>query len=332
KIQDEVNSDAFQEFWSAKAAGGVYNGTYIYMERKSDKNGYMLYDVQIATEEPSAVIEGATKVRDIIADTTNNKFLYDDYTVRPSSFNLTLKAGSAAGSLGVTGAFQGYGNASSAGTAGSSSVLYVNMNSHGALNNQSSAYYSAFHSVNSKKGGSGGFFNEYNPNAGTGIEKSPTELYAYGIIKRDHFGLQFAKMLPEYNPDSKNAVSGGSMGGFRSVLAAAFDSSIKTINASYTWMGSIGGLETDKIAGHFMPAHSIGMQYFSTVHAAATLGKDVTLNLLACGLGDYTSPPVGLVAAYNAATCNKSIELRQYREHGTTRTANHFDMRRQEFA
>ncbi|MBO5725551.1 MAG: hypothetical protein J6S00_00640, partial [Clostridia bacterium] len=162
KIQDEVNSDEFQTFWSSKAAGGVYNGTYIYMERKSDKNGYMLYDVQIATEEPSEVLEGATTVRDIIADTTNNKFLYEDYTVRPSTFNLTLKPGAAEGSLGVSGSFQGYGNASSAGTAGSNSVLYVNMNSHGALNNQSSAYYSAFHSVNSKKGGSGGFFNEYN--------------------------------------------------------------------------------------------------------------------------------------------------------------------------
>ena len=332
KIQEEVNSEAFQAYWSAKEAGAIYNGTYIYAERKANKNGYLLYDIQIATEEPSEVLAGATTVRDIIANTTNNKFLYDDYTVRPSSFNLTLKPGAAEGSLGVSGAFQGYGNANSAGTAGSNSVLYVNMNSHVALNNQSSAYYSAFQSVSSKKGGSGGFFNEYNPNAGTGIEKSPTELYAYGIIKRDHFGLQFAKMLPEYNPDSKNAVSGGSMGGFRSVLAAAFDSSIKTIDASYTWMGSIGGLETDKIAGHFMPAHSIGMQYFSTVHAAATLGKDVTLNLKACGLGDYTSPPVGLVAAYNMATCNKSIDLRQYREHGTTRTANHYDMRRQEFA
>ena len=90
--------------------------------------------------------------------------------------------------------------------------------------------------------------------------------------------------------------------------------------------------EYGKISGGFMPAHTIGIQYFSTVNAAAILGSDVTLNFMACGLGDYTSPPVGLVAAYNAATCNKSIHLRQYREHGTTRTANHFDMVRQEFA
>ena len=332
KIQEEVNSAAFQTYWSDKKAGAVYNGTYIYAERKADKNGYLLYDIQIATEEPSKVLSGATKVRDIIANTTNNKFLYNDFTVRPATFNLTLKPGAAEGSLGVSGAFQGYGNANTAGTAGSNSVLYVNMNSHGILNNQSSAYYTAIHKVSSKNGGTSGFCMEYNPNAGTGVEKSPTELYFYGMIKRDYFGLQFAKMLPEYNADSKNAVSGGSMGGFRSVLAAAFDSSIKRVDASYTWMGSLGGLETDKIAGHFMPANTIGIQYFSTVHAAATLGSDVTLNLKACGLGDYTSPPLGLVAAYNMATCNKSIELRQYREHGTTRTANHYDMFRQKFA
>ncbi|MEE1198025.1 MAG: hypothetical protein U0K54_02635 [Acutalibacteraceae bacterium] len=78
----------------------------------------------------------------------------------------------------------------------------------------------------------------------------------------------------------------------------------------------------------FMPALTNGILYFSTVNAAAALDNDVTLNFKACGMGDYTSPPVGLVASYNAATCKKSIDLRQYREHGTTRTANHFDMRR----
>ncbi|MBO5726694.1 MAG: acetylxylan esterase, partial [Clostridia bacterium] len=199
----------------------------------------------------------------------------------------------------------------------------------GILNNEASSYDTASHKVKSLEGGTKGFFNEFNSTSDVGVEKSPTELYAYGIVKRDYFGLQFAKMLPEYNPDSKNSATGGSMGGFRSVMAAAFDSSIKTVNAAYTWMASVGGRENDKIAGGFMPAHTIGIQYFSTVNAAAMLGSDVTLNFTSCGLGDYTSPPAGIIAAYNAATCNKTIELRQYREHGTTRTTRHYDMFRQ---
>jgi len=328
KIRAEVNSDEFKAYWSAKEADAVYDGTYIYATRKADVSGYYLYDIQLATEEPSEVLAGATKVSDLFADTTNKKFLYNDHTARPSSFNLTLKQGAADGSLGVTGSFQGYGDASSAGKTTSNSVLYVNMNSHGILNNQDSAYYTAIHKVKSLEGGTKGFFNEFNSTSDVGVEKSPTELYAYGIIKRDYFGLQFAKMLPEYNTESKNTVSGGSMGGFRSVLAAAFDPSIKSVNGAYTWMGSVGGRENGKVAGGFMPAHTIGIQYFSTVNAAATLGSDVTLNLIACGMGDYTSPPAGLVAVYNMATCKKSIELMQYREHGTIRTITHFEMKR----
>ncbi|MBR5011212.1 MAG: acetylxylan esterase, partial [Clostridia bacterium] len=328
KIREEVNSDKFQAYWSAKKAGAVYDGTYIYATRKTDVNGYLLYDIQIATEEPSKVLAGATKVSDLFADTTNKKFLYNDHTSRPSSFNLTISPDATEGSLGVTGSFQGYGDAASAGKLTSKYVLYVNMNSHGILNNQDSAYYTAIHKVKSLEGGTKGFFNEFNPTDNVGTEKSPTELYAYGIVKRDHFGLQFAKMLPEYNPDSRNAVSGGSMGGFRSVMAAAFDSSIKRVDAAYTWMASVGGRENGKVAGGFMPAHTIGIQYFSTVNAAATLGRDVTLNLTSCGMGDYTSPPSGIIAAYNMATCKKSIELRQYREHGTVRTITHFDMKR----
>ena len=328
KIEEEVESEAFQNYWTAKEADAVYDGTYIYATRKADVSGYYLYDIQLATEEPSAVLEGATKVSELFADTTNNKFLYNDYTVRPSSFNLTLKNDAAAGSLIVRGNYQGYGDASSAGKQTISNALFINMNSHGILNNQASSYYTAIHKVSSKSGGTKGFFTEYNPNAGVGTEKSPTELYAYGIVKRDYIASQFAKMLPEYNVNAKNYASGGSMGGWRSVMAAALDPSIKTVDASYTWMASLGGLENGKIAGHFMPALTNGILYFSTVNAAAVLDKDVTLNFKACGMGDYTSPPVGLVAAYNAATCKKSIELRQYREHGTTRTATHFDMRR----
>ena len=328
KIREEVNSDEFKAYWSAKAANAVYDGTYIYAERKGDVNDYYLYDIYVATEEPSKVVAGATKVSDLFADATNKKFLYNDHTVRPASFNLTLRKTSVDGTLGVTGSFQGYGDAASASKATSDSALFVNMNSHGILNNQDSAYYTAIHKVKSLEGGTKGFFNEFNPTDNVGTEKSPTELYAYGIVKRDHFGLQFAKMLPEYNTDSRNAVSGASMGGFRSIMAAAFDNSIKKVDCAYTWMGSIGGRENGKVAGGFMPAYTIGIQYFSIENAVATFGSDVTLNLSSCGLGDYTSPPAGLVAAYNAATCKKSIMLRQYREHGTARTITHYDMKR----
>ncbi|MBO5725913.1 MAG: hypothetical protein J6S00_02485, partial [Clostridia bacterium] len=147
KIQAEVDSDAFQAYWSAKTAGAVYDGTYIYAKREADVNGFLLYDIQLATEEPSKVLAGATKVSDIFATTTNNKFLYNDHTVRPSSFNLTLKAGAAEGSLGITGGFQGYGDASTAAKSTSNKVLYVNMNSHGILNNEASSYYTAIHKV-----------------------------------------------------------------------------------------------------------------------------------------------------------------------------------------
>ena len=329
KIRAEVNSTAFKNYWSKKEANAVYDGTYIYATRKSDVNGYYLYDIQIATEEPSKVVAGATKVKDTFATTANNKFLYNDYNVRPSSFNLTLHHNATAGSLGVTAALHGYDQAKSADKTTSNSLLYVNMNSHGILNNQNATYYTEIHKVNSALGGTKSFGFNHNPNGGTGVEKSPTELYFYGIIKRDYFGLQFAKMLPEYNTESVNTITGGSMGAFRSVLAAAFDSSFKTVNASYSWMGGLGGRENGKVYGAFMPANTIGIQYFSTVHAAATLGTDVTLNLRGNGLGDYTSPPSGIVALYNAAICKKSLEFRQYREHGNTmRTINHYDMTR----
>lgn len=130
-------------------------------------------------------------------------------------------------------------------------------------------------------------------------------------------------MLPEFNLSKGITTRGGSQGGFQSVAVGAMDSDVKTVNATYCWMGTLGGYESGDIMSTFMPFVTDARKYYNTAGLAKLLGSDVKL-VLETGLGDYTAPPQGVISIYNAASCSKSIRCVQYWEHGPVRANNSY--------
>ena len=56
------------------------------------------------------------------------------------------------------------------------------------------------------------------------------------------------------------------------------------------------------------------MRYLDPVALAPYI--NTTVEIPRCGLGDYTCPPAGIIAAYNALRCKKKINLYQNTTHG----------------
>lgn len=310
KVQEEVESETFTNFWANRSETSNYDGTYIKIRALGKRGGeYLAYDVQIATDE-------TVKTQ---STGENGLFAYTDYNTRPASGILVVPVNAAASSLGIDADFQGYGCGSAGTNNMGSGVFTLHMNSHGFLNDQTTEYYNKHNTTSPENGGVSGF----DFTAAENAETDATKLYFYGMLKRDYVGLQFVKMLPEFNLSKGITTRGGSQGGFQSVAVGAMDSDVKTVNATYCWMGTLGGYESGDIMSTFMPFVTDARKYYNTAGLAKLLGSDVKL-VLETGLGDYTAPPQGVISIYNAASCTKSIRCVQYWEHGPVRANNSY--------
>lgn len=152
--------------------------------------------------------------------------------------------------------------------------------------------------------------------AGFGFEKelaSPKDSYFDGMILRDLRALEYLRSRPEWN-GRELTVSGGSMGGFQAIAAAALDPKVTGCNSSITWMCDLGGKGAGRLGG-WLPEYLPNRAYFDS----ANLGKRIKCPVeIDAGLGDYTCPPSGVTALYNNISSPKKIVFTQGRTHGYT--------------
>ena len=318
-LSNSVNSEAFKEFWAAKAENVNFDDGVVkleYVANMSNEN-YAVYDFKLATDSTVGVESTGD----------DGYFHYAEYNNRPASGVITIPKNAADNSLSVYSTYQGYGNGTASKGWENKTQMFLALNSHGFKNFQDTSYYdniqkaSPYTSSDGKYGTKSFHFDE-------ATLTDPTQSYYYGMLKRDYCALQFVKLLPEYNKTAGRNITteGGSMGGWQSVVMAVLEDNTEKCNPAICWMATVGGKENGKIPSTFMVDGSTAHMYFGTTYAAKLLNKDIVLTMNG-GLGDYTAPPAGLIAVYNNAPCTvKTLTLTQQRGHGGTNSSLNFNV------
>lgn len=132
-----------------------------------------------------------------------------------------------------------------------------------------------------------------------------------GMFLRALRVAEFAKTLPAFN--GKLAVSGGSMGAFQAIAVAALDTEVTDCSISIPWSCDLAGIRHGRMRG-WRPDPEAGVLYFDPVYFARNIRCPVTVR---AGLGDYVSPPSGVMAFYNALTGPAQITFVQNMKHGS---------------
>ena len=130
-------------------------------------------------------------------------------------------------------------------------------------------------------------------------------------------GEIYSSLLRAFNGDIE--LSGWSMGGYQTIclagLAAKAGIPIKFVRAVVPGFCNLSGHAVD---GRFNNVFGIGYDEAMRYLDAAALAEyiDSYIEIPRCGLGDYTCPPAGIIAAYNAMRCKKKICIYQNATHG----------------
>ena len=164
------------------------------------------------------------------------------------------------------------------------------------------------------------------------------DCYMLYLLLRDFQALRFAYELPRgvlgtrfdgvlgeiyaslsraWNGETE--ISGWSMGGYQTIclagLAAKAGIPLSFVRAVIPGFCNLAG---HVVGGRFNNIFGIKyvdeMRYFDPVSFAEYI--DSYVEIPRCGLGDYTCPPSGIIAAYNAMRCQKKISFYQNTTHG----------------
>jgi hypothetical protein len=149
--------------------------------------------------------------------------------------------------------------------------------------------------------------------------------FAYELPRGDlgtHFdgvlGEIYASLSRAWNGEI--ALSGGSMGGYQTLglaaLAAMAGIPIVHVTSLYPGFCNLGG---HVIGGRLASAgikYAEGMRYLDAATLAEYIDTNAYVEIPRCGLGDYSCPPAGVLAAYNAMRCKKKINIYQNSTHG----------------
>ena len=166
----------------------------------------------------------------------------------------------------------------------------------------------------------------------------PYDCYMLYLLLRDFQALRFAYELPQgklgtqfdgllgelYSSlsrawNGKTELSGWSMGGYQSLcvagLAAKAGIPLSFVRAVIPGFCNLAG---HAVGGRFNNVFGIGYTEAMRYLDAAVLAEyiDAYVEIPRCGLGDYTCPPAGIIAAYNAMKCKKKISIYQNTTHG----------------
>ena len=231
---------------------------------------------------------------------------------RPVTGYLFIPDGAAPKSCGARIAFQGYGfykqgcpEWASWDCVGNKEI-FLEINAHGYELDKDAAYYKEFEKGCRTPKYTYAFSPEENA--------KPETAYFRNMAFRVMRAMQYLKSMPEWNGKSLIA-EGGSQGGLQTSWAAGLDPDVTLARPSITWCCDLGATEPGgRLHGPWFIKYAKGLDYFDAVNHIKRAKCPVEVTR--AGLGDYTCPPSGLAAYYNAIPTPKSINWVQGSRHG----------------
>ena len=243
------------------------------------------------------------------------------YGPRPVTGWLMIPKNIPAGGLPVQANFDGYGCVSSAPSAptwGVAGQIRFNVNAHGYdLVGQDNQYYKDFNDSINKTNRT---FNGTTYSYGLAPQDydTPSDTYFYYMAMRVMRAFEYLKSRPEWDGTTVIA-EGGSQGGMQTMWAGGLVDGITKIRPSITWGCDIGCPWNGQ--GPY-PSRTWGIPcvpgafYFDAAFHAKRVPRICTAEITRVGLGDYTSPPRGVILSYHNLPCAATAKLVQGSDHG----------------
>ena len=236
----------------------------------------------------------------------------DCFGPRPVSGYLFIPENAAAKSCGARVAFQGYGFYRQScpewacAKVAKDNEIFLEINAHGYELGREQAYYDEF--------GKGIRTPKYSYALSPEENAKPETAYFRFMAMRVMRALEYVKSLPEWNGRTLIA-EGGSQGGLQTSWAAGLDADVSLARPSVTWGCNFAATQPGGLLhGPWFIPYAKGLDYFDSIYHIARAKCPVEITR--AGLGDYTCPPSGLAAYYNAIKTLKSIRWVQGSRHG----------------
>lgn len=185
-------------------------------------------------------------------------------------------------------------------------MITLHVNAHGYELFRGPEYYEAFFKPFERNDTVYAFSTEENAN--------PDTAYFNGMALRVMRSLDFVKTLPEWNGRDLFA-QGGSQGGLQAIWAASLEPKLTRCDCSINWCSNIAGVKLDSRMRGWHPEYVPGLDYYDTVFHASHIPETCFVDVLRIGLGDYTCPPSGITAMYNAIKAPKRVAYYQNSTH-----------------
>ena len=283
-----VPSD-FDSFWKAQV-DSLYNSSIEILEMKektSDKSGFKLFYVELKCN----VYDGETDG------------IVSGYLTYPTEASSNSKI-----DLRVT--FKGY-------SFSASSPSY---------NKNTATFSVCAHSIDCELANSDSNYLSQQESKNTIFDKTSNSnketAYFRGMILRD---LQAARFMVEYFGekgigDGKGkgmwngttfTATGGSQGAFQSIAVAALDKNITNLVISIPWMCDVKA-ENGRKKSDFIMDYTAALEYYDTTSFAHLITCKTRIS---ASLGDDIAPISGVIAFYNALTCEKILVCSQNASH-----------------
>jgi cephalosporin-C deacetylase-like acetyl esterase len=116
----------------------------------------------------------------------------------------------------------------------------------------------------------------------------------YKMIMRDLRALQYAKSLPIWDGEHIS-LSGGSMGGYRTIAATALCSGVTSCTVSIPWCQDLSSVAKYGRMNGWRPDYTANLDYVEGKNFANLITCPVTFS---ARLGDYVCPPSGEILLY----------------------------------
>ena len=248
----------------------------------------------------------------------------------PVTGYLTVPKGRANGSLDILINLHAYSPSSSNIICASDAIIFE-VNHHGYLNGQTDAYY------NGLRGDICGSYGK----SGTAKNSRYDDIddcYMLYLFLRDIQAVRYvadssiSRVDTEGNAIRTSAlwngelrINGSSMGGYQTLALSGLLSMLPdtaqkldgnlVASAAIPAYTNLYGASAGRIDDVFRIGYMAGAEHFDAALLAGYIDADAHVTISRCGLGDYTCPPVGILAAYNRMKCDKTINIYQNSSH-----------------
>ena len=181
-------------------------------------------------------------------------------------------------------------------------MIAMDINAHGLPNGEPAEFYENLNNTT---------LNRYG-RLNVEQNRDPETCYWNGMVLRLIRALEFLKSQPEW--DGKTlTVTGGSQGGFQSLVAAGLDSDVTNCDKLVPWFCDLSGKVEQGRLGGSAPAWIEGLGYYDAVNHAKRIKARVTI---VSGAGDYSCAASSQMVLYNNINAPKRLEFYQGWTHG----------------